>query len=134
MIGPSLTSSLRNLRAQARSTMVDTCTIARLTTYWDEERQETVTDFLPIHENVPCTIDMPPVTTRTLVTDETVTPGQPLVKIPVTYLGIEPDDRVQITAISPTSDPEMLGAFMWVTHNRSRSTAVSRRLECRWIK
>lgn len=123
------------LRRQAYKLMLDTAAIDRLDgLVWDEEQQQSVPNWVSIAVDVPCNLDEPPATTRALVTAETVTPAEPVVKIPVSVEGIEPDDRVTITAVADISDPEMLGAVMWVTHNRSRTTAVQRRLECRWNK
>lgn len=121
------------LRRQAQALMVDTCDIHRNGgTVWDEEAQESVTLWIPIHTNVPCNIDQPPIRTRALVTDELVTPGLPVVKIPVDRIGVKSDDRVTITAVHSISASEMLGEVLWVTHNRVRTTAVEHRLECRW--
>lgn len=132
MIGHNIAAALPALRAQARSLMLDSCTIDRLDgLVWDEELQKTVPNWVPVAMS-PCNIDMPPATTRALVTDEVTTPGQPVVKVPMSVAGVEPDDRVTITAVSAAGDPELLGAVFWVTSNRNRSTAAARRLECRW--
>lgn len=135
MIGSQITAALPVLRSQARSMMLDTVTIDRLDgIVWDEELQKSVANWVQIAADVPANIDMPPATTRALVTDEVVTPGEPVVKVPITVDGVEPDDRVTVTAVSPSGDPELVGAVFWVTYNRNRTTAVSRRLECRWTQ
>lgn len=104
--------------------MVETCDIERATTGWDEGLQKTVTTWAPIHLGVPCALDIPPVTSRSLVTDEAVTAEGPVVKIPVAFDGIEPDDRVTVTGYG----------VAWVTHVPVRSFQVQRRLECRWTR
>lgn len=133
MSGPAIIRATVALRRQAQSLMVDRCDIHRNGgTVWDEEAQESVTLWVPVHLDVPCNLDEPPVRTRAMVTGELVTPGLPVVKIPVDRTGVEPDDRVTITAVHSISAPDMLGARIWVTHNRVRTTSVQHRLECRW--
>lgn len=133
MSGPVRLSSILALRRQAYALMVDRCNIHRNGgTVWDEVQQKSVTLWIPVHLDVPCNLDQPPVRTRAMVTGEAVTPGLPVVKVPVDRAGIRSNDRVTITAVSSISAPEMVGAVMWVTHNRVRTTAVQHRLECRW--
>ena len=124
MIGHDIAAALPELRAQAESLMVETCDIERMTQAWDEDEQETVTEWVPVHMGTPCALDIPPATSRQLLTDEAVTPEHPVVKVSVTLTGIEPDDRVTIAGVG----------VAWVTHVPVRSNQVQRRLECRWVK
>jgi hypothetical protein len=121
MIGHDIAAALPELRAEAESLMVETCDIERMTTVWDEEAQATTTTWVPVHMDASCALDMPPATSRALLTDEAVTPEHPVVKVPVTLTGIEPDDRVTVAGVG----------VVWVTHVPLRSNQVQRRLECR---
>lgn len=124
MIGHDVAAALPELRAEAESLMVDICDIERMTTAWDEEAQETTTTWAPVHMDAPCALDIPPTTSRALLTDEAVTPEHPVVKVSVALTGIEPDDRVTIADVG----------VVWVTHVPLRSNQVQRRLECRWTR
>lgn len=124
MIGHDVAAALPELRAQAESLMDTTCTIERLTTTWDEALQKSVTTWAPVHADVPCAVDIPPVTASSLLTAEASTAETPRVKIPVTFDGIEPDDRVTVVGYG----------VMWVTHVPIRSHQVQRRLQCRWTR
>lgn len=125
MIGSDLTQDIAELRAEAESLHVDRCDIERPgDPVWDDEAQESVTPFTPVHIAVPCALDTRPVSSRTTVTDETVTAETPRVKVSVALTGIEPDDRVTIAGIG----------VLWVTHAPVRSNQVQRRLECRWSR
>jgi hypothetical protein len=126
MIGHVVTAVLPMLRANAESLMTDVCTIARLTTVWDEALQKSVTTFAPVHADVPCHIEEPSVTSASILTEEAVTLETPLIRIPHTFTGIEPDDRVSVAGREP----------MWVTraaHDDS-THPVEMLLACRWTR
>lgn len=124
MIGGDIAAALPELRAQAESLMVETCDIDRLTSAWSEVEQKTVTVVTPIHVGIPCALDIPPVTSRSLVTDQAATSEAPQVKVSVGILGVQPDDRVTIAGVG----------VVWVTHVPIRSNQVQRRVECRWVQ
>jgi hypothetical protein len=124
VLGHDIVAALPELRAQAESLMVDRCDIHRATTAWDEALQKSVATWAPVHLDVPCALDIPPATARALVTDESVTPEAPVVKVSVDLAGIEPDDRVTIVGVG----------VAWVTHVPTRSNQVQRRLDCRWTR
>ena len=124
MIGEAVASALPTLRAHAESLMVETCTIDRATTAWDEGAQASVTTWTTVHASVPCALAMPPQSSRTMVADEAATVDRPVVKVPVSFGGIEPDDRVTVAGVG----------VLWVTHIPRRSHQVQRRLECRWVR
>lgn len=124
MIGQDVAAALPELRAQAESLMADVCDIERQSSAWSEVEQKTVTTWVPVHLDVPCALDVPPVSARVLLTDEAVTPERPVVKIPVGLSGIEPNDRVTIAGVG----------VVWVTHVPQRTNQVQVRLECRWSR
>ena len=123
-LGETVAQALPELRRQAESLMVERCDIERWTTVWNEAQQKSVTTWVPVHMDVPCALDVPPATARTLLTDEAVTPESPVVKVSVSLTGIEPDDRVTIAGVG----------VVWVTHVPVRSNQVQRRLQCRWAR
>jgi hypothetical protein len=126
MIGQVIQRALPLLRANAESLMTDLCDIERLTTAWDEEEQKSVTTWEPVHEDVPCHVEEPSVNTAVILTGEALTLETPLVKIPHTFDGIEPDDRVSVVGHEP----------MFVTraaHDDS-THPVEMLLACRWTR
>lgn len=126
MIGAAITAALPLLRAQAQSLMTDTCTISRQTTAWDEGEQKSVTTWTTVHADVPCHIEEPSVTQRSMQTEEPVTLEHPLVKTAHTVSGVQPDDRVVIAGRDP----------LWVTraaHDDS-THPVELLIQCRWAQ
>ena len=124
MIGDVVAGALPELRAQAESLHADRCDIHRATTAWDEAQQKSVTTWAPVHLDAPCALDIPPASSRALLTDEAVTPETPVVKVSVDLVGIEPDDRVTVVGVG----------VVWVTHVPIRTNQVQRRLVCRWTR
>lgn len=124
MIGYEIAAALPELRAQAESLMTDRCTIDRLATAWDEVQQKSVTTWVVVADDVPCAFIDESAAARTLVTDEAVTPAVPVVKVPVSVVGVKPDDRVTLAS----------GPVVWVTHVPERTNQVQRRLQCRRVK
>lgn len=119
-----IASRIERHRAGAESLMTDSCDIHRLTSEWNEEQHKTVTTWTLVNGDVPCVLDDPPAPVRALVTDEVSTPAQPVVKVPVSCEGVEPDDRVTLAS----------GPVVWVTDAPVRTYQVQRRLQCRWVK
>lgn len=126
MLGAGIDALLPELRAQAESLMTDSCTIDRLTggSHWDEDLQKTVPTWDVVHIGVPCALEDPAAGGRVVIADAVTTPVSPLVKIPVTFEGIKPDDRVTLAS----------GPVVWVTDAPARTHQVQVRLLCRWIK
>lgn len=122
MIGDVITATLPWLRANAESLMTDVCDIERLSTVWDEDEQKSVTTWAVVHASVPCHVEEVPVASRVMLADEAVTPETPLVKVPVTVTGVEPDDRVTVGA-----------SVLWVTACSFDDTThpVEMLLQCR---
>lgn len=105
MIGDVITAALPLMRAHAESLMTDSCDIDRQTgTAWNEAAQASVPVWAVVHADVPCHVEESAANTRALLTDELVTPETPLIKVPASISGIEPDDRVTIG-----------GSVVWVT-------------------
>lgn len=135
MIGEAVAAALPLMRLHAESLMSDTCKVDRQTgTAWDEEAQETVPTWEVVHADMPCHFDRSPATSRQLMTDEATTPVLPVIKGPVSFVGIKPDDRITVTAIGALSDPEHLGAVVWVTDVVSDTHPVERLIQCRWTR
>jgi len=124
MLGPDVAAALPEMRAEAESLMVNRCTIERLTTVWGEVEQKTTTTWAVVHSDIPCALTVPSASSRAILAGEAVTPETPIVKVPVTFDGIEPDDRVTLAD----------GTVAWVTHSPTRDHQVQRRLVCRWLK
>ena len=134
MIGPVIDAALPVMRANAESMMLDRCTIERATSTWDEVAQKTVTTWAPVITESVCDVDDGAASGRSIVTDETVTRVEPSVYLPASVVGVEPDDRVTVTAVGPMTDPALLDAVMWVSHAATGSHVVERHLECRWLQ
>lgn len=124
MLGAGVDAVLPILRSQAESTMKDSCTIERESSAWDESLQKTVTSWVVVHDGVPCALTDSQAGGRELVSDVAASALSPLVKVPVAFDGIEPDDRVTLAS----------GPVVWVTDAPVRTQQVVRRLECRWVK
>lgn len=126
MIGDVIAAALPLLRANAESLMTDTCTIERLTTAWDEGQQKTTTTWAPVHADVPCHIEEPAFTGAVLLTAEATTLETPLVKVPVTYSGVLPDDRVTVAGRES----------LWVTRAAFDDSThpVEYLIQCRWTR
>ena len=105
MIGDVIAAALPLLRANAASLRTDVCTVERLTTAWDEAQQKTVTAWAPVQTAIPCHLEEPSASSRSLLTDEAVTLESPVVKVAHDVTGILPDDRVTVTGRAP----------LWVT-------------------
>ena len=134
MIGPVIDAALPAMRANAESMMLDRCTIERATSVWDEVAKKSVTTWVPVVVGSVCDVDDGAASGRSVVTDEAVTRGEPSVYLPASVVGVEPDDRVTVTAVGPMTDPALLGAVAWVSHVAVGSHVVERHLECRWLR
>lgn len=126
MIGAVIAATLPLLRANAESLMTDACDIERLTTTWNEADQKSVTSWAPVYDGVPCHIEEPSVTSASILTDEAVTLEAPLVRVPYTFVGVEPDDRVSVANREP----------MFVTRaaHEDSTHPVEMLLQCRWTR
>ena len=122
MLGPAVDAVLPALRAQAESMMTDTCTIDRITIEWVGGVKQTV--VTTVAADVPCALDDPEASGSEVVAGESATRVDPLVKVPVTVEGVQPDDRVTLAS----------GPVVWVTDAPVRTHQVQRRLKCRWVK
>jgi hypothetical protein len=138
VIGPVIDAALPVMRANAESMMLDRCTIERATSTWDEVTQKTVTTWVPVITESVCDVDDGAdhrrSDSRSIVTDEAVTRVEPSVYLPASVVGVEPDDRVTVTAVGPMTDPSLLDAVMWVSHAVAGSHVVECHLSCRWLQ
>ena len=126
MIGAAISVALPTLRAHARSLMLDTCTVERLTSSWNEVSQKTVTTWVTVYADVPCHLESKPAASRSLLIDEAVTLEVPVVKVAHDVTGIEPDDRVTVTGHDP----------LWVTSTSldDATHPVELLIQCRWVR
>ena len=134
MIGDIVEATLPILRANAESLQTDRCEIHRAVTGWDEAEQKNVTTWSTVVPEGPCSVDDPAGGAPELVTDEAVTRSTPSVYLPWTVAGVQPDDRVTITATGPSTAPGLSGAVLWVSRVEAGSQAVEAHLECRWLR
>lgn len=123
MIGDAVAAALPLMRSHAASLMVESCSIHRESSVWDEALQKTVTTWAPVAESVPCYVGDSS-GARVLVTDEAVTADSPAIHAPHTLAGVAPDDRVTHSS----------GAVMWVTDVPLDPYPVETVLQCRWVK
>lgn len=135
ILGHEIHHGIEELRRQAESTMFDRCKIERQDgpLAWDEGLKKSVATWRTVYPDVPCNVDESPAMARQLITDEATTRQHPLIRVPVRFEDVENDDRVTITAIGPRSGARV-GDVYWVTHNRCKTNAAKRRLECRWLR
>lgn len=126
MIGPVIAATLPLMRANAESLMTSRCDVDRLTSAWDETEQKTVTTWAAVHTDVPCHIEEPAITGSVIVTDEALTLETPIVRFPVAFDGVLPNDRVTV------ADHEA----MWVTRAAFDDSThpVEYVLQCRWTR
>ena len=134
MIGPVIDAALPAMRANAESMMLDRCTIERATSAWDEAAQKTVHTWAPVIVESVCDVDDGAASGRSVITDETVTRGEPSVYLPASVVGVKPDDRVTVTAVGPMTDPALMDAVVWVSHVATGSHVVECHLSCRWLQ
>lgn len=126
MIGDVVAAALPTMRAHAASLRTSTCTIERQATVWDEAQQKSVTTWVAVHADLPCHVEEPAATSRSLLTEQTVTLETPLVSVAHDVTGIKPDDRVTVTGVG----------VMWVTraaHDDS-THPVELLIQCRWSR
>lgn len=126
MIGTAITAALPFMRAQADSLKTSVCDIDRPgEPEWDEAEQKSVTPFTPVHASVPCHLEEPTATTAQILTGEAVTLENPIVKVPITYTDVRPDDRVTVGDL-----------VLWVTRAAFDDSThpVEYLIQCRWSR
>lgn len=140
MIYDDIAAALPELRAHALSLMIDSCTITRRRLDEDGE---------PVREMDPETLELTDVWDEVyagrcrvqrpgavMVGREPVVGGVEYdvevihVQVPIAALGVKTDDRVTITALGATSDPENLGLVASVRTNQHKTHATKRTLVC----
>lgn len=127
IIGDAITSALPVFRANAESLMTGSCSIHREVSAWDEDEQRTVTTWAAVAAVTRCHVEISPVGSRSMAGGESVSAETPLVKVPWTVAGVEPDDRVTVAGMG---DP------LWVTHatHDDPSHPVELLLSCRRLR
>lgn len=133
-------AALRSRRREALRLMVDSCAITR---------RRIGEDGLPVREMDPVTLELTDVWDEVwsgrcrvqrpgavMVGREPVVGGVEYgvevihVQVPIAALGVKTDDRVTITAVGATSDPENLGLVASVRTNQHKTHATKRTLVC----
>ena len=126
MIGHALEAALPFMRANAASLRTATCVIERLTRNWNAASQKTESVWEVVHPSLPCHLDLTAGASRSLLTEESVTPETALVKLSHEVTDVKADDQVTVVGYAP----------MWVTrsgHDDS-SHPVETVLTCRWTQ
>lgn len=124
----SATSVVLAGREAAEALMVDTCRIERLT---GQVRDEATGQYVPAYEPVyegPCKVqtrDVQPLTPT--AGDQAVVVTRFEVHVPVSVRGVEVDDVVEVTAVGPVSDPELVGRRFRVAAQFHKSKPTARR-------
>ena len=140
MLHDDIAAALPELRAHALSLMVDSCTITRRRLDEDGE---------PVREMDPVTLELTDVwdevyagRCRVQRPGTSVGSAEPVVgerefgvnaltaQLPLTSLGVKRGDRVEVTAIGPLTDPDLLGAVATVKVNLTKTHATKRTLVC----
>lgn len=133
-------AAVRSRRRAADRIMVDSCTITRRRL---DESGEPVRDMDPVTLELTdvwdevyagsCRVQRPG---AVMVGREPVVGGVEFnvetvhVQVPIAALGVKTDDRVTITAVGATSDPENLGLVASVRTNQHKTHATKRTLVC----
>ena len=130
MLGQEIAAALPELRAHAESLMVDACVIERATgeTTFDPVTLEEVPVYAPVHSGK-CRIQRPDTQTR-----ETVVGGIEFAQrgvygqLPLSAVGIRKGDRLTVTAVGDTTDPDLLGLVASVEANLTKTHPTKRTL------
>lgn len=140
MIHDDIAAALPELRAHAESLMVDSCAIVRRRLDEDgepvREMDPDTLEYADVWDEVyagRCRVQRPG---AVMVGREPVVGGVEFnvetvhVQVPLAALGVKADDRVTITAVGATSDPENLGLVASVRTNQHKTHATKRTLVC----
>ena len=139
----SATAAVLAGRAAVESLMLDTCKVERITETFDDESGELEQTATLLYEG-PCRVQDPEAANReALAGGYSYTIDTTVLQLPVTGDGYEvdpdtgrqyvigKDDRVTITALGPTTDPDLLDATRSVQgQGKRKSHPVYRSLIC----
>ena len=133
MLGDAISEALPELRAEAESLMVDEVFVESPSgaTVMDPDTLAEVPEFAEVYSG-PCRIQRP----GALSPNETVAGGfefdvrAVLAQLPLTATGIVAGDRVTVTAIGSTTDPDLLGLVATVQANLTKTHPTKRTLVC----
>ena len=132
MLADDVAAVLPELRAQAESLMQDECTVDRATgeTTLDPVTLEEVPVFAPVYSGK-CRIQRADHQPSDIVSGQ-VEFGISTVfaQLPLSATGIKRGDVVTVTAIDPTTDPDLLGMVAAVRANMTKTHPTKRTLVC----
>lgn len=140
MLGHDIAAALPELRAQAESMMVDTCRVRRLDTDTpsvpDPDTLALVPNYLAddIYAG-PCRIQRP----GALSPREQVSGGfefdvrAVIAQLPLSATDIASGDHVEVTAIGPLTDPDLMGLVATVQANLAKTHPTKRTLVCQEV-
>ena len=129
-LGLDVNAALPELRAHAESMMQDACIVERATgeTTLDSVTLEEVPVYAPVYSGK-CRIQRPDTQTR-----ETVVGGVEFAQrgvygqLPLSAVGIRKGDRLTVTAVGDTTDPDLLGLVASVEANLTKTHPTKRTL------
>lgn len=136
MLGQDVAAALPGLRAEAESLMVDEVLVESATgeTTIDDVTLEEVPVWAEVYAG-PCRIQRP----GALSPQETVAGGfefdvrSVLAQLPLSATGITAGDRVTVTAVADTTDPDLLGLVATVQANLTKTHPTKRTLICQEV-
>ena len=134
MLGEDVAAALPELRAHAESLMVDTILVERATgaVTTDATTLAEVPVYATVRAAGPGRIQRP----GALSPNESVVGGfefgirAALAQLPLSATGILAGDRITVTAIGPTTDPDLLGLVATVQANLTKTHPTKRTLVC----
>jgi len=135
MLGEDIAAALPELRAHAESLMVDTVRVQRQTgTNVDPDTLAEAPAFTTVYLGK-ARLQRP----GALSPNEQVAGGfefdvrAVMAQLPLTATGIVAGDRVTVTAIGATTDPDLLGLVATVQANLTKTHATKRTLVCQEV-
>lgn len=132
MLGDDIAAALPELRAHAESLMVDAVLVERPDgTTLDPDSLEEVPEFTSVASSQ-ARVQRP----AALSPRESLSGGfefgvnTVLVQLPLSVTGVSKGDRVTVTALGPTTDPDLLGMVATVRANLTKTHPTKRTLVC----
>ena len=137
MIGDDLAAALPELRAQAESLMVDTCTVTFVDgTTWDEDSGTSVPNVVTVYSGK-CRVQrsgaMSPRESST-ATGYEVGIDAIVAQLPLSATGLKRGHTLTVDAVGSISDPDLVGVKATVQSNLAKTHATKRTLVCEEVK
>ncbi len=134
ILGDALTAALPELRQQAESLMVDSCTVTRATgaTTLDPVTLAEVPVFAAVWSGA-CRIQRSGALSPREVSGAAGYEfgiDSVMAQLPIAATGIQRGDVLEVTAVGPVTDPDVLGMKATVQANLAKSHATKRTLIC----